>query len=377
MAGHKTDITIVGAGLSGLAVAEKLISQDFKVTLLEAKTRVGGRVHSLGAAETPELRYDLGPAWIWPHNTRMLHLADRLELPLMRQHSDGKLVFQDQSGQIRRDLDFATMGDALRIPGGLARLTEGLAGKIPAETIRLGHEVMAVDCGPEFLHVCGKAEGEPFQIECDRVVLAVPPRVAANMIAFSPELDLQTQQVLAAVPTWMAGHAKLVATYDRAFWRSAGLSGDAISHTGPLFEIHDAVATIEPDGEAALFGFVAPQELSQTIDRQDIVDRCLRQLGELFGPEAATPAHIHLQNWAADRNIATDKDTADLGGHPSYQPIPTPQDCWSDRLYFSGTETASENGGFLEGALEAAERVADEITASSPPPNVPEAVYSL
>ncbi|MEP3427435.1 MAG: FAD-dependent oxidoreductase [Roseibium sp.] len=361
MAGHKTDITIVGAGLSGLTIAERLISQDLKVALLETKSRVGGRVHSLGDAEAPELRYDLGPAWIWPHNTRMLRLADRLELPLMRQHSEGKLVFQDQAGRIRRDLDFATMGDALRIPGGLARLTEGLAEMLPAETMRLGHEVTAIDCGPNSLHVSGQANGEPFQIESDKVVLAIPPRIAENLISFSPELDLKTRQILAAVPTWMAGHAKLVATYDRAFWRSAELSGDAISHTGPLFEIHDAVATIQPDGEAALFGFVAPQELSQTIDRQNLVDRCLHQFGELFGPEATVPTQVHLQNWAEDRHIATDKDTIDLGGHPSYQPIPITQDCWSDRLYFSGTETASENGGFLEGALEAAEWVSDEI----------------
>ncbi|MEP4766651.1 MAG: FAD-dependent oxidoreductase [Roseibium sp.] len=376
MAGHKTDITIVGAGLSGLTIAERLISQGLKVALLEAKSRVGGRVLSLGAAEAPELRYDLGPAWIWPHNTRMLRLADRLELPLMRQYSEGKLVFQDQAGRIRRDLDFATMGDALRIPGGLARLTEGLAEMLPAEIIRLGHEVTAIDCGPNSLHISGQAEGGLFQIECDKVVLAVPPRVAENMISFSPELDLKTRQILAAVPTWMAGHAKLVAIYDRAFWRSDGLSGDAISHTGPLFEIHDAVATVEADGEAALFGFVAPHEVSQTIERQDLVDRCVRQLGEMFGPEAAAPTQIHFQNWSADRHTATGRDTANLDGHPSYRRIPITQDCWSDRLYFSGTETAPENGGFLEGALEAAERVSDEITANSPPPNVPEVAHS-
>ncbi len=38
----------------------------------------------------------------------------------------------------------------------------------------------------------------------------------------------------------MAGHAKVVALYERPFWREQGLSGDAISHCGTLAEIHDA-----------------------------------------------------------------------------------------------------------------------------------------
>ncbi|MEP3048929.1 flavin monoamine oxidase family protein [Marinobacter alexandrii] len=365
MAGKTTDIAIVGAGLSGLTTAERLLGQGFDVEIFEAKPRVGGRVHSLAGALSPELRYDLGPAWIWPHNTRMLQLIDDLGLSVMRQHSIGILIFQDQTGQIRRDLDFATMGDALRIPGGLAHLTETLAKRLPAEVLHLGHEVTAIDCGQNTPTVNGHADGAPWQIECDRIVLALPPRIAENLISFSPELELQTRQILAAVPTWMAGQAKLVATYDSAFWRTAGLSGDAISHVGPLFEVHDATATPEPEGEAALFGFIAPQEATRSGDRHNLVERCLCQLGDLFGPQAASPTQVHLQAWAEDQHVATDKDRADTGGHPSYRPIQLAGTPWANRLYFSGTETAPENGGFLEGALEAAEQVTDLIKANS------------
>ena len=38
----------------------------------------------------------------------------------------------------------------------------------------------------------------------------------------------------------MAGHAKFIALYERAFWREAGCSGTAMSQRGPLTEIHDA-----------------------------------------------------------------------------------------------------------------------------------------
>ena len=41
-------IVIVGAGISGLAAAVTLFQEDFKnISILEAKNRVGGRIHSI------------------------------------------------------------------------------------------------------------------------------------------------------------------------------------------------------------------------------------------------------------------------------------------------------------------------------------------
>lgn len=40
-------VIIVGAGICGLVAAKSLRSKGFKVTLIEAETRVGGRIHSL------------------------------------------------------------------------------------------------------------------------------------------------------------------------------------------------------------------------------------------------------------------------------------------------------------------------------------------
>ena len=59
----KTDksVIIVGAGISGLAAARKLQENGFKVTVLEAQDRVGGRLRSnrsLGIA------FDEGASWI-------------------------------------------------------------------------------------------------------------------------------------------------------------------------------------------------------------------------------------------------------------------------------------------------------------------------
>jgi monoamine oxidase len=57
-----------------------------------------------------------------------------------------------------------------------------------------------------------------------------------------------------------------------------------------------------------------------------------------------------IKDWSTDPATATHADCAPPAGHPAYRPLaPT------ERLFFAGTETAPEDGGFLEGALAAAE----------------------
>ncbi len=322
------EIVIVGAGLSGLALAHALKLEGRDVLLLEARDRVGGRILSQGG-------YDLGPAWIWPHNQRMLALVDNLGLRTFPQYSDGRLAFEDAQGNVRRDFDFAPMGDALRVSGGLAQITNALAQKL-GDTLCLSHPVQRVIEEDEFVTLSGNG----FSLRADFVVLALPPRLAAQMGVVVPD-----------VPTWMAGHAKLVAVYDTPFWRDAGLNGDAISHHGPLAEIHDASPM---DGtEGALFGFAMPGTARQS----GFEALAVAQLVRLFGPKAAEPRGVVVKDWSADMATATSADLEPLKSHPMFSTVtPTP------RVIFAGTETAPSHGGFLEGALEAMDAARKELS---------------
>jgi len=42
--------------------------------------------------------------------------------------------------------------------------------------------------------------------------------------------------------------------------------------------------------------------------------------------------------------------------HPIYQPPAGQTSIWDSTIHFAGTETATQHGGYLEGALTAAER---------------------
>jgi len=316
-----SEVCIIGAGLAGLALASALSATGRKVMVLEARDRPGGRVLS-------QAGHDLGPSWIWPQNRRMLALLDRLSLQSFPQYATGRLVFEDAAGAIRRDLDFATMGGALRIEGGLARLTDALAGELGG-SLRLACPVRGVTEDATGVTVLTAHD----TIRADRVVLTLPPRLAAGLGVVVPD-----------VPTWMAGQSKLVATYPVPFWRDQGLSGDAISHRGPLAEIHDASPS--DAGTGALFGFAHPGAARDPGFR----DAAIAQLERLFGQKAAVPDAVFVKDWSIDPATATPADRALLAGHPAYRALPP-----TPRLVFAGSEVAPENGGFLEGALAAAE----------------------
>ncbi|MEM1363262.1 MAG: FAD-dependent oxidoreductase [Pseudomonadota bacterium] len=101
------EVAIIGGGLSGLSAAQALSTQGRSFCLLEARPRLGGRIET----ETVEAAgFDLGPAWIWPHNRRLLALTKTLGLSVFEQYSSGRFAFEDRAGHVRRDLDFATMG---------------------------------------------------------------------------------------------------------------------------------------------------------------------------------------------------------------------------------------------------------------------------
>ena len=327
---HDAEVCIIGAGLSGLALAFALRADGRDVTVLEARDRPGGRVMS-------QAGHDLGPSWVWPQNRRFLALLDRLGLHNFSQYATGRLVFEDAAGAIRRDLDFTTMGGALRVKGGLARVTDALAAEV-GESLRLGTPVRKVAEDATGVTISTADD----TIRAARVVLALPPRLAAGLGVTVPD-----------VPTWMAGQAKLVASYPMPFWRAEGLNGDAISHRGPLAEIHDASPADADTG--ALFGFAHPGAARQPGFR----DAALAQLGRLFRQEAARPDEVVVKDWSTDPATATPADQIPPAGHPAYRPLsPT------ERLIFAGSEVAPEDGGFLEGALAAAEDAHARLNAA-------------
>lgn len=344
---------IIGGGLSGLALAEQLEAHGHDYLLVEARARFGGRIltEHFGAGY-----FDMGPAWFWSGQPRIAALIDRLGLTPFKQYSAGALTYEDESGNVQRGRGFASMEGSLRLTGGLGALTHTLAERLPDSGKRLNAQVIALAKTDSGI-TATLANGDT--IQASQVVLALPPRIAATIV-FTPVLPPNAIDVLQDIATWMAGQAKAVAVYETPFWRAEGLSGDATSRRGPMVEIHDASPA--KGGPYALFGFIGIQPQDR-IDAAVLRQHLTAQLGRLFGPQAAKPDKLYVKDWAFDTLTSTEADKAPLYAHPTYGLPQALENLWDGTLHFAGTEVAPHFGGYLEGALEAAENVLKTLDA--------------
>ena len=73
-------VAVVGAGLAGLVAADELASAGHEVVVLEARSRVGGRVWSQTLPNGAVV--EMGAEYILPGNTAILELVDRFGLGL-------------------------------------------------------------------------------------------------------------------------------------------------------------------------------------------------------------------------------------------------------------------------------------------------------
>tara|TARA_R110002126_G_scaffold270887_5_gene414727 strand:+ start:277 stop:1374 length:1098 start_codon:yes stop_codon:yes gene_type:complete len=344
------DIIIIGGGLSGLMLARLLEKQGRDYQLIEARDRWGGRIHSPKNTHSDH-RYDMGPAWFWPGQMRIAALIDELSLSQFDQTAHGNLVFQERSGNIRRDIDMATMEGAYRVKGGLISVIDSLVNALPNERLHLG--VAAHQLTKLTDHVLVRTiDGRP-NIKAQQVILCLPPRLAEHAIDFTPQLPEPIRQDMKSCATWMAAHAKFIAVYDRPFWNEMGLSGDAISHIGPMMEMHDASPADSKEG--AIFGFLGVQADARKGQEDAVIEACQQQLAALFGEQANAPIQIFYEDWAEHAFTATPLDANGPQSHPQYHSIKIDEGEWHNHLYLSSTETAPQFGGFTEGALEAAE----------------------
>lgn len=259
------------------------------------------------------------------------------------------LFYIRSAGSLEALIETEGGAQELKFSKGAVSLVQSLAERVPHVT---GARVRRIVQEGGKVHIYTK--GDTFTAE--RVILAIPPAVM-GYIEFEPPLPPLYQQLSQRMP--MGSITKVIAIYDRPFWRERGWSG----HILRLDEgIRITFDTSPPDGSyGQITGFavgkVARMLLSRPSAERD--EYYMQQLLTIFGEK---PRWLYQKSWA-DEPLTGGCYVGFFGpggwrffGESLYQALPP--------LYWAGTERAPEWMGYIEGAMAAAERVVQMLHAS-------------
>ncbi|MFG2333405.1 flavin monoamine oxidase family protein [Streptomyces sp. NPDC048604] len=198
-------------------------------------------------------------------------------------------------------------------------------------------------------------------VQAKRAIVAMAPS-DGNRIRFSP--DLPTRRTMLQ-RRWCNGtESKIFAVYDRPFWRERGFNGQAVTDLPVAGYVVD---NSPPDGSVGiLMTFVGTAGSGYGLRWTDAVlddaearrAAFLADLTVLFGPEAARPTAYLEQDWTHEPWIGGCVSSRPPGVITQYTDadrVPV------GRVHWAGTETAVLNQGYIDGAVSAGERAADEV----------------
>jgi monoamine oxidase len=128
----EADVIVVGAGLSGMIAARKLLEAGLVPLVLEADDRVGGRI--LTQEVLPGVPVELGAQWIGDTHERMFGLAAELGVQTFAQYDQGDTSYELVDSGVLRENEFHTRFESeLKELELVLRRLDVLAAEVPVE----------------------------------------------------------------------------------------------------------------------------------------------------------------------------------------------------------------------------------------------------
>jgi monoamine oxidase len=411
---HPIDALVIGAGLAGLACAQRLMAAGHRVMVLEARQRIGGRIwteHLQGCA------IDLGASWLHGIANNPLHrlLTDDLRLAVIPTDEQSRITIgvdgqswsaerteradawldafirrAEDSGsadqplskllthQLSSDQRFtliadvehelgaplnaiaanAPLGDGqeLRggdglVPDGLDRLVQYLARGVE---IRLGQVVQRITNHAQGVRVTTTTGVEYEAIRlCCTVPLGVLKR---NSIRFEPPLP-KTKR-LAIERLGMGVLDKIVLIFPERFWDTTTWLRNDGPEIGLWPEWVDLTGVI---GRPALMGFTAATQAEQLerLSDQAILSSALNQLKRCYPQRTIpTPKDVLLTRWNEDPFACGSYSFLAMGSTPGMRDDLAKR--W-DAVVFAGEAVSTEYPATMQGAYLSGIKAADAL----------------
>ena len=129
---HEADVVVIGAGLAGLSAARSLSAQGASVLVVEARDRVGGRVHNhdIGGGNVVEV----GAQWIGPTQDKLAELARELGVETFPTHAAGVNLLEHRGAMHRYTGAIPRINPAILVDVELAqRRLNRMARRVPLD----------------------------------------------------------------------------------------------------------------------------------------------------------------------------------------------------------------------------------------------------
>jgi monoamine oxidase len=201
-----------------------------------------------------------------------------------------------------------------------------------------------------------RVDSDKTSFYCKRVIVAVPPHLAAR-IDYRPKLTSLRDQLTQRMP--MGTLLKAEAVYDKPFWRDQGLTGQTVSDVGPIKVTFD---NSPPDGSVGvLMGFIGGEEARRFLQLSTAEQRAaaLGSFANYFGEQAKNPSEYLQAEWPNETwTRGGPVPVLGPGTLLDYGPaLRRPE----GKVHWAGTETATYWNGYMDGAVRAGKRAAAEV----------------
>jgi monoamine oxidase len=343
-------IIIIGAGISGIYLGNRLKKEGFSIKILEANNRIGGRIYTKNIHNT---KIELGATWLWRYNPELLKLCKELEISLFEQNMTGDALYEQsnltapQRFQLPKNQEIS-----YRIVGGTSTILEKLAQSFSDDEIEFNQKVVKIDKTENVI----KVTTQNTEFSVDFVISTIPPQVLINTVDFHPSLDEKITQIANNTHTWMKDSIKFAIVYKTPFWKDKGLSGVGFSNIGPFTEIYDH-SDFE-NNHFALMGFLHGNLSNKTKTFRE--EKIQNQLFKFFGEDGKNYLSYEEKVWNKETlvNFENDKfiNPHFNNGNAIYQ-----QEFLNGKFMIAGSETSPSFGGYMEGAIFRGNQVVEQL----------------
>ncbi|KAI0152968.1 amine oxidase [Xylariaceae sp. FL1272] len=264
------------------------------------------------------------------------------------------LAYCKSQGGLMKMRSAKVQGKYVTVKTGTQSIAQGLVDLLPPGTVKTDTAVQSIVQSDDSV-TAYSTNGVTFRSK--KVILAFSTPLYKKII-FDPPLP--SEKALLVTSTKLGYYSKVLATYNRPWWRESGLSGASQSFIGPGTATRDTSEESKSIYRLTSFIAGAQGEKWSALTPAERRAAALGQFAEMFGSEEAlNPTQYIEQQWSLEEwsmgcpcPYTPPGILTKVGGHYK-QPF--------KHAHFVGTEMAVEWIGYMEGALASGRRGADEV----------------